>query len=131
MKPRRRRDVYEFEADLIADCKRAAETLQVYLELTGQYRADKGGQDAGFPDGILHGGGRTLLIEFKRPRTRDGQRGRITYEQLIAAERRKARGVDTYLCDSLEEFAALANYARVGRDGSALRTVLSAASGTA
>lgn len=116
---------YELEAELVADCRRAAEAMSVVLEVAGQYRADKAGQDRGFPDAVLHAGGRSLLVEFKRPKTRHSRAGRCSLDQLAAAERRRRCGVDTYLVDSLNDFVALVNRARTGKPLGPLRTVLS------
>lgn len=116
---------YELEAELVADCRRAAEAMSVVLEVAGQYRADKAGQDRGFPDAVLHAGGRSLLVEFKRPKARHSRAGRCSLDQIAAAERRRSCGVETYLVDSLHDFVALANYARTGRPRRQLRTVLS------
>lgn len=115
---------YELEAELVADCRRAAEAMSVVLEVAGQYRADKAGQDRGFPDAVLHAGGRSLLVEFKRPKARHSRAGRCSLDQIAAAERRRSCGVETYLVDSLGDFVALVNYARTGRPRRQLRTVL-------
>ena len=114
---------YELEAELVADCRRAAEAMSVVLEVAGQYRADKAGQDRGFPDAVLHAGGRSLLVEFKRPKARHSRAGRLSLDQIAAAERRAACGVETYLVDSVDDFTALVNWARTGRPSGQLRTI--------
>lgn len=105
---------YTLESDLVADAKRACEAMGVVLEVAGQRRADKAGQDRGLPDAFLHAGGRTWCLEFKKPKAKGERCGRFSLDQLVAAERRRRCGVETYAPSILEHVVALANFARCG-----------------
>ena len=106
---------YLLEADLVQDCRRAAEAMGVVLEVAGQLKAKGSGSDRGLPDGFLSAGGKLIPVEFKRPATDDGTRaGRFSLDQLCAAERRRRCGVETYCPQTLEQFTALVNWARCG-----------------
>ncbi len=105
---------YEIESELVADCVRVAEAMGAVLERVGQYRADKAGQDRGMPDAFLYAGGKCLPIEMKRPKQTDTRQGRCSLDQIVAAERRRKCGVETYVIDTLEAFVCLVNWARCG-----------------
>jgi hypothetical protein len=106
---------YELEAELVSACKLAAGHKGLFLEVAGQRKAKGSGSDRGLPDAFLCAGGRMLPIEFKRPKTDGTRRGVFSLDQLVAAERRRACGVETYCPDTLEAFTALANWMRCGR----------------
>ena len=111
---------YLLESALVADCRRAAEAMGVVLEVAGQLKAKGSGSDRGLPDGFLSAGGKLIPVEFKRPATDDGTRaGRFSLDQLAAAERRRACGVETYAPSSLQEFVRLVNWARWDGEGAA------------
>jgi len=114
---------YTIESDLVATCCKIAKAMRVELELVGQRRAKGSGTTRGFPDGVLHAGGRTYLVEFKRPKSVGTRAGRVSLDQVAAAERRAACGVETYLVDSVDDFTALVNWARTGRPSGQLRTI--------
>jgi hypothetical protein len=103
---------YLLEADLVDDCRRAAEALGAFLEVAGQRSAKGSGSSRGLPDAFLCVGGWHHPIELKRPASRGTPAGRFSYDQIIAAERRRAQGVETYAPRTLEEFVALANWSR-------------------
>lgn len=100
---------YELESDLVEDCRKAATTMGVVFERIGQRDARKAGSDRGAPDVLVAACGRMVPVEFKRPRT-----GRFSLDQLVAAERRRACGVETYAPTSLPQFVALLNWLRCG-----------------
>lgn len=105
---------YLLESDLVADCKKAAEAMNVYVEFAGQRKAKGSGSTRGLPDAFLYAGGKCLPIEMKRPKTDDTRQGRCSLDQIVAAERRRACGVETFLIDDLSAFVRLANWARCG-----------------
>lgn len=105
---------YLLESALVDDCRRAATAMGVVLEVIGQRKAKGSGTDVGVVDALLHAGGKTLGLEFKRPKGTDTRRGRCSLEQIAAAERRRACGVETYLVDDLTAFVRLTNWARLG-----------------
>lgn len=111
------------ERDLVDDCRDAAKHMGAFLAEVGQRRAKGSGTTLGFPDGVLHAGGRTYLVEFKRPKSVGTRAGRVSLDQVAAAERRAACGVETYLVDSVDDFTALVNWARTGRPSGQLRTI--------
>jgi hypothetical protein len=101
------------EADLIADCKRAAAAMGCYVEWLGQHRADKAGQSRGAPDGLLYCAGHLIPLEFKRARNPDGTpAGRLSLDQIVARDRRREQHVETYIVDSLESFITVVNGCR-------------------
>lgn len=119
---------YTIESDLVATCCKIAKAMRVELELVGQRRAKGSGTTRGFPDGVLHAAGCTYLIEFKRPKSVGTRAGRLSLDQIAAAERRAECGVQTFLVDSVDDFCALVNWARTGRAPCVLKTVLEVAS---
>ena len=78
---------YTIESDLVATCCKIAKAMRVELELVGQRRAKGSGTTRGFPDGVLHAGGRTYLVEFKRPKSVGTRAGRVSLDQVAAAAR--------------------------------------------
>ena len=100
---------YQLESELVEDCRKAAVAMGLMFERIGQRDARKAGSDRGAPDVLLYGGGTVAPCEFKRVG------GRFSLDQLVAAERRRACGVETYCPDTLEAFMALANWMRCGR----------------
>jgi hypothetical protein len=100
---------YTLESELVEDCRRAAEAMLVCFERVQQRDARKAGSDRGVPDVLVSAGGRLIPCEFKRPKG-----GRFSLDQLVAAERRRAGGVETYAPRSLQEFVSLLNWARCG-----------------
>ena len=102
---------YELEADLVEDCRKAAVTMGVVFERVGQRDARKAGSDRGVPDVLVTARGKLIPCEFKRPKAAGG---RFSLDQLCAAERRRACGVETYAPTSLPHFVALLNWARCG-----------------
>lgn len=105
---------YVLESALVQDCKVAADALGVCLEVIGQRKAKGSGTDRGVADALLHAGGKSLNVEFKRPESDGTRAGRFSLDQLAAAERRRHQGVETYAPSTLEHFVALVNWARCG-----------------
>lgn len=102
---------YDLEADLVEDCRKAAVTMGVVFERVGQRDARKAGSDRGVPDVLVTARGRVTPCEFKRPKD---QGGRFSLDQLVAAEKRRRLGVETYAPTSLPQFVALLNWLRCG-----------------
>jgi hypothetical protein len=102
---------YLLEADLVEDCRKAAVTMSVAFERIGQRDARKAGSDRGAPDVLVSARGRLVPCEFKRPKD---QGGRFSLDQLVAAEKRRRCGVETYAPTSLPQFVALLNWLRCG-----------------
>jgi hypothetical protein len=103
---------YLLEADLVDDCRRAATALQVHLEVAGQHVARKSGSSKGLPDAFLYVAGWHHPLELKRPASQGISAGRFSLDQMVAAERRRAQGVETYAPRTLEQFVALVNWSR-------------------
>ncbi|HEY5474729.1 MAG TPA: hypothetical protein VIK32_16260 [Candidatus Limnocylindrales bacterium] len=108
---------YLLEADLVDDCRRAATALQVVFEVAGQRVAKASGSSKGLPDAFLCVSGWHHPLELKRPASKGAEAGRFSLDQLVAAERRRAQGVETYAPRALEQFVALVNWSRRHRDG--------------
>lgn len=85
------------------------------LERIGQRKAKGSGTERGAPDAFLYVAGFAHPLEFKRPKPAVGRAGRCSLEQMAAAERRRACGVETFVVDSLQGFTALVNWGRTGR----------------
>lgn len=100
---------YLLEADLVEDCRKAAVTMGAFFERIGQRDARKAGSDRGAPDVIIYAAGRVAFCEFKR-----SSGGRFSLDQLVAAERRRAQGIETYAPSRLEHGVALLNWMRCG-----------------
>lgn len=103
---------YLLESDLMADCIRVAEVLGAHLEVAGQRKAKGSGSSKGLPDAFLYVAGWHHPLEMKRAASKGTQAGRFSYDQLVAAERRRDQGVVTYAPRTLEEFVALVNWSR-------------------
>ena len=81
---------YQYEADLVADCKALADKCGLKLERIGQRKAKGSGTERGAPDAFLYVAGFAHPLEFKRPKPAVGRAGRCSLEQMAAAERRRA-----------------------------------------
>lgn len=105
------------ERDLVADVKRAAEAMHVYLEWIGQNRAKHSGTSRGAPDCLVYVNGRVIPVEFKRAvdRATHTPCGKLSLDQTVAIERRRAQGVETHVVDDVRDFARIVNEARRGR----------------
>ena len=100
---------YLIEAELVEDARKAAEAMSVVYERIGQRDARKAGTDRGVVDVIMYANGRVALCEFKRS---DG--GRFSLDQMVAAEKRRAVGIETYAPSRLQHAVALMNWLRCG-----------------
>jgi hypothetical protein len=101
------------EAALVQSCRQAATAMGVYTERLNQHRGDKAGSDRGAPDMLVYVGEKVLVCEFKRAKNADGTpAGVLSRDQVVAIERRKAQGVNTYVIDDVRDFAAAVNNAR-------------------
>ena len=78
-----------------------------YLEVIGQRRAKGAGNSLGAPDALLHVGGQTLVIEFKRAKV-----GRLSSVQETARRLRAEHGVETHVIQHVGEFVDLVNACR-------------------
>lgn len=109
---------YDLESDLVTICSQTVCELRdtwgkaIHFERAGQRRADKAGQDKGFPDGELTVNGWHHPLEFKRCNG-----GRFSLDQMVAAERRRRAGVETYAPTSVLHFDALVAWSERHRDG--------------
>ena len=88
--------------------------MNVYCEVIGQRRAKGSGTTQGAPDMLVYVAGRALPVEFKRAldRVTHTPCGKLSYDQIVAIERRAAQGVETHVVDSLDDFVRLVNEAR-------------------
>lgn len=101
------------EAALVLSCKQAAEAMSVYCEWISQRGGKHSGTSKGAPDCLVYVHGQVLPCEMKRARNADGTpAGKLSYDQLVAIERRAAHGVKTHVVTSVEEFAQVVNRAR-------------------
>jgi len=113
-----KRNPYSLETDLVTTCHESIVELRdiwgqpVHGERLNQRRADLAGSDRGSPDYLLCAGGRQLPLEFKR-----AEGGRFSLDQLVAAERRRKAGVETYAPTSTAHFDALVRWALRRREG--------------
>lgn len=105
---------YLLESSLVADILAAAERMGLYCEQLGQRKAKGSGTTTGAPDLILYGNGRMVPLEVKRPKTDGTRAGRFSLDQLVAAENRRHRGVETYAPSTLEHAVSLMNWIRCG-----------------
>lgn len=105
------------ESDLVDDCRLAAKTMGVCLEVAGQRKAKGSGSSKGLGDAFLCVRGWHHPLELKRPASRGTERGRFSYDQIVAAERRRAQGVETYAPRTLPEFVNLVNWSRRNNPG--------------
>lgn len=101
------------EADLVTSCHTLVCELRdtwhqpIHGERINQRRADKAGSDRGSPDYLLSVNGWHHALEFKRTKT-----GRFSLDQLVAAERRRKAGVETYAPTTVAEFESLLRWSR-------------------
>ena len=94
------------EKQLVHDCQtllNLTEPPMGYLELISQRGGKGSGTSLGAPDGILHVGGATLVIEFKRAD------GRLSKWQQLARKCRSEHGVETHVVRDVGDFAVLVN----------------------
>jgi len=103
-------ETFEFERDLVSACQAVLNYVSPplgYLEVTGQRRAKGAGNSLGAPDALLHVGGQTLVIEFKRAKV-----GRLSSVQETARRLRAEHGVETHIVRHVGEFVELVNACR-------------------
>ena len=118
MTTRTKKQSYALETDLVTACHETVVELRdtwgqpIHGERLNQRRADLAGSDRGAPDYLLTAGGRQLPLEFKR-----AEGGRFSLDQLVAAERRRKAGVETYAPTSVAHFDALWRWALRRREG--------------
>ena len=104
------------ERDLVADCKRAADAMVVYVEWVSQRGGKHSGTSKGAPDCFVYVAGKVVPVEFKRAKHHDGTpAGRLSLDQNVAIERRLKQGVETHVVESVQGFANVVNAARTGR----------------
>lgn len=109
---------YHLESDLVTACHNTVCELRdtwhrpIHGERLNQRRADKAGSDRGSPDYLLCVNGWQHALEFKRV---DG--GKFSLDQLVAAERRRAAGVETYAPTTFAEFDALRRWSERNSPG--------------
>jgi len=102
---------YELESELVNACHQTVIELRdtwmqsIHGERINQRRADKAGSDRGSPDYLLYVNGWVHVIELKRSKG-----GRFSLDQMVAAERRRAAGVETYAPTRLLQFDALVKW---------------------
>jgi hypothetical protein len=103
------------EAALVRDCIHAAEALRCYCEWISQRGGKGSGTTRGAPDCLLYCNGYVVPIELKRAKSRDGSPGgKLSYDQIVAIERRRAQGVDTFVVDDVQMFATIVGACRRG-----------------
>jgi hypothetical protein len=85
---------------------------KIHGERLNQRRADKAGSDRGAPDYLLVVNGWNHPLEFKRTKG-----GRFSLDQIVAAERRRAAGVETYAPTRVMHFDALVAWSERHRAG--------------
>lgn len=106
------------EADIVTVCANVTAELRdtwnrpVHLERIGQRKARGSGTDRGVPDALLYVNGQAIPCEFKRPAG-----GRFSLDQLVAAERRRKAGVETYAPTCFAEYKAVLDYHARNRTG--------------
>lgn len=111
--PRKMTSAYELEEELVTKCHRGVCELRdtwgigIHGERLNQRRADKSGSDRGSPDYLLCVSGWHHPLEFKRRGD-----GRFSLDQMVAAERRRAAGIETYAPTSTAQFDALVRWSR-------------------
>jgi hypothetical protein len=109
---------YEIEEELVLACHRTVCEMRdtwgkaIHGERLNQRRADKAGSDKGSPDYLLVLNGWNHPLEFKKSKG-----GRFSLDQIMAAERRRAAGVETYAPKRLLDFDALVAWSERHRDG--------------
>jgi hypothetical protein len=105
----------QLERDLVAECQRSAERMNAFLAVVGQRNAKKAGSTLGFPDLVLFCAGQVRLIELKRTKTADSQRGRLNLGQIAFIEKADEQRVTVHVVDRVEDFEALVNGCRRSR----------------
>ena len=100
------------EADLVHECRAAAEAMNAFLAVVGQRNSRKAGSTLGFPDLCLFCCGHTVLIELKRTKAPDHPRGALSLGQLVFIERAAEQGVKVHVVDSLQGFVDIVNACR-------------------
>ena len=101
------------ESDLVNACHLVVCELRdtwhqpIHGERINQRRADKAGSDCGAPDYLLSVNGWHHACEFKRTAG-----GRFSLGQLVAAERRRKAGVETYAPRTRVEFESLLRWSQ-------------------
>lgn len=109
---------YELEAEFVDACHKTVCALRdtwgkrIHGERINQRRADKAGSERGAPDYLLCVNGWHHPLEFKRAKG-----GRFSLDQMVAAERRRAAGVETYAPTCLPEFDGLLRWSERNRTG--------------
>jgi hypothetical protein len=103
---------YELEAGLVTACAALATRCGLKLERIGQRKAKGSGTDRGAPDAFLYVAGFAHPLEFKRPKSDATRAGRFSHDQIVAADRRRAQGVETYAPRQLQEFANLIGWSK-------------------
>lgn len=110
---RKMTSTYELEDELVNACHETVTQLRdtwmqaIHGERINQRRADKAGSDKGSPDYLLCVNGWHHPLEFKRSKG-----GRFSIDQMVAAERRRAAGVETYAPTRLMHFDALVKWSQ-------------------
>jgi hypothetical protein len=110
---RRATNNYELEDELVNACHFTVNELRdvwmqpIHGERINQRRADKAGSDKGSPDYLLCVAGWHHPLEFKRVKG-----GRFGLDQIVAAERRRKAGVETYAPTRVTEFDALLTWSK-------------------
>jgi len=104
---------YELEEELVTKCHKTVTELRdtwhqsIHGERINQRRADKAGSDKGSPDYLLCVNGWHHPLEFKRSKG-----GRFSLDQMVAAERRRRCGIETYAPTSIAHFDALVKWSQ-------------------
>jgi len=110
---RKMTSAYELESELVNACHKTITELRdtwlqpIHGERINQRRADKAGSDRGSPDYLLYVNGWAHVIELKRTAG-----GRFSLDQMVAAERRRKAGVETYAPTRVTEFDALVAWSK-------------------
>lgn len=113
---RKMTSTYELEDELVNACHQTVIELRdtwmqpIHGERINQRRADKAGSDRGSPDYLLYVNGWHHPLEFKKSKG-----GRFSLDQMVAAERRRRCGVETYAPTSVAHFDALVKWSKRSR----------------
>lgn len=103
---------YELESDLMSSLALVAKTCGVYLEVAGQRKAKGSGSTRGLPDGFLYVAGFCHPLEAKRCKALAGRDGTFSNDQIVAADRRRSEGVQTYAPRTPQHLADLIGWSR-------------------
>ena len=98
------------EAELVNDCRKVAEAMNVFLAVVGQRNARKSGSTLGFPDAVVFCNGEVRFVEFKDPDT-----GRLNLGQSCFIARAHEMGVEVHVVDNLNDFVSILNGCRRAR----------------